>query len=142
MIHFSLACDNGHGFDGWFASGADFDAQSERGLVSCPVCQSARVRKRLMAPAVAGTREREERHALAVDAQQREALGKIRALVAAIRENSDDVGERFVEEARRIHYGEAEARGLIGKATIDEARELSAEGISVAPLPFLPDDVN
>ena len=73
---------------------------------------------------------------------QKEALAKLKAAVAEVRANSEDVGERFPEEARRIHYGEAQARGIIGQTSLDEARELLEEGIAVAPLPVLPDDVN
>ncbi|WP_349435590.1 DUF1178 family protein [Pararhizobium sp. A13] len=142
MIKYTLSCDNGHSFDGWFSSSADFDRQAELGLVSCPACGSVSVAKGLMAPAVSTSRRKDETKVLMMDAARKEAVAKIRELVTAIRENSDDVGEKFPEEARKIHYGEAEQRGLIGKATADEARALIDEGIEIAPLPVLPDDVN
>lgn len=142
MIKYTLSCDSGHSFDGWFSSSADFDRQAELGLVSCPVCGSASVAKELMAPSVSTSRKKDEAKVLMMDQARKEAVAKIRELVTAIRENSDDVGEKFPEEARKIHYGEAEERGLIGKATADEARALLEEGIEIAPLPVLPDDVN
>ena len=142
MIKYTLSCDSRHSFDGWFSSSADFDRQAELGLVSCPVCGSASVAKELMAPSVSTSRKKDEAKVLMMDQARKEAVAKIRELVTAIRENSDDVGEKFPEEARKIHYGEAEERGLIGKATADEARALLEEGIEIAPLPVLPDDVN
>ena len=142
MIKYTLSCDSGHSFDGWISSSADFDRQAELGLVSCPVCGSASVAKELMAPSVSTSRKKDEAKVLMMDQARKEAVAKIRELVTAIRENSDDVGEKFPEEARKIHYGEAEERGLIGKATADEARALLEEGIEIAPLPVLPDDVN
>jgi hypothetical protein len=142
LIKYTLSCDGGHSFDGWFSSSADFDRQAELGLVSCPVCGSVSVAKELMAPSVSTSRKKDEAKVLMMDQARKEAVAKIRELVTAIRENSDDVGEKFPEEARKIHYGEAEERGLIGKATADEARALLEEGIEIAPLPVLPDDVN
>ncbi|WP_275784545.1 DUF1178 family protein [Pararhizobium gei] len=142
MIKYTLSCDTGHAFEGWFSSGADFDRQAELGLVSCPVCGSAAIGKELMAPSVSTSRKRDESQVLMMDKARKEAIGKIRELVTAIRENAVDVGEKFPEEARKIHYGEAEQRGLIGKASVDEVRSLLDEGIEIAPLPVLPDDVN
>ncbi|CAN7387032.1 DUF1178 family protein [Pararhizobium sp. LjRoot255] len=142
MIKYTLSCDNGHSFDGWFSSSADFDRQAELGLVSCPACGSVTVAKELMAPSVSTSRKKDEAKVLMMDQARKEAVAKIRELVTAIRENSEDVGNKFPEEARKIHYGEAEQRGLIGKATADEARALLEEGIEIAPLPVLPDDVN
>lgn len=142
MIKYTLACDNGHSFEGWFSSSADFDRQAELGLVSCPACGSVSVAKQLMAPSVSTARKRDETKVLMLDQARKEAVAKIRELVTAIRENAEDVGEKFPEEARKIHYGEAEQRGLIGQATIDEAKALLDEGIEIAPLPVLPDDVN
>lgn len=142
MIRFSLSCDQAHDFDAWFSSGADFDRQAEAGLVSCPHCGSTTVAKRLMAPSVATARTKEARQALAMDMQRGEMIAKLREMVKTIKENAEDVGERFPEEARKIHYGEADQRGLIGQASLEEARALIEEGIEIAPLPVLPDDVN
>ncbi|MCF3641048.1 DUF1178 family protein [Rhizobium sp. TRM95111] len=142
MILYGLVCDNGHDFDGWFKSASDFDRQTAMRLVSCPVCNSESVSKRLMAPSVATARRKDERRQLVMNAQQSEMVGKLREIVTQIRANADDVGERFPEEARKIHYGEAEQRGLIGKASAEDAKALIEEGIEIAPLPVLPDDVN
>ncbi|MQW87477.1 DUF1178 family protein [Sinorhizobium saheli] len=142
MIRYNLSCDKGHGFEGWFSSSNDFDGQVERGLIACPTCGSASVSKQLMVPAVATARKKEARQALVMDQAQKETIARLRELVKSIRENAEDVGERFPEEARKIHYGEAEQRGLIGKATADEAVALLEEGIEIAPLPVLPDDTN
>ncbi len=142
MIRFSLACDGGHDFEGWFSSNDDFDEQVERGLVQCPACGSPRVSKSLMAPAISSGAERREKTALAMSPQQKEAMSKLKELVRTLKANSEDVGERFPEEARRIHYGEAEARGIFGRASGEEARSLIEEGIEVAPLPDFSDEAN
>lgn len=142
MIRYSLHCEKVHEFEGWFSSSADFDAQLGRGLVSCPVCGSSDVAKALMAPSVATAKKREATRTLAMDAAKSEAFAKIKETMATIRANTDDVGDKFPEEARKIHYGEAKARGIIGQASPQEAKALIEEGIDVAPLPVLPDDVN
>lgn len=142
MIRYSLHCERAHEFEGWFASSDDFESQKARGFVTCPVCNSAEVSKTLMAPSVATARKREETRAHVLEAAQREAVRKLKEVVAEIRSNAEDVGERFAEEARRIHYGETEARGIIGQATPDDAHALIEEGIEIAPLPILPEDVN
>lgn len=142
MIRYSLICDHGHEFEGWFSESADFDRQKESGFLSCPVCSSLAISKTLMAPSVATARKKEEGQKLVFDQVQKEAFLKLKEAVAAVKANSEDVGERFPEEARKIHYGETEARGIIGNATPDEVHALIDEGIEVAPLPVLPDDVN
>ena len=142
MIRYSLSCERGHAFEGWFASSSDFDQQAKRGLVACPTCGSSSVTKTLMAPAVSTARQKDAVRTLALDQAQREAFAKIKETLASIRANAEDVGDRFAEEARKIHYGEVEERGIIGEASLEEARALLDEGIDVAPLPILPDDVN
>ncbi|MCJ8149840.1 DUF1178 family protein [Shinella sp. H4-D48] len=142
MIRYDLSCDNGHAFEGWFGSADDFDRQQKMSLVSCPVCGSTHVAKRLMAPSVSTARKKERRQEMVMQAGQKEMVAKLREIVSTIRANSEDVGERFPEEARKIHYGEAEQRGLIGQATLDEVRDLLEEGVEIAPLPVLPDDTN
>ncbi|MFC6446785.1 DUF1178 family protein [Shinella zoogloeoides] len=142
MIRYELTCDNGHAFEGWFGSADDFDRQQKMALVSCPTCGSAHVAKRLMAPSVSTARKKQQRQDLAVQTGQREMMTKLREIVSTIRANSEDVGERFPEEARKIHYGETEQRGLIGRATAEEVRDLLEEGVEVAALPVLPDDTN
>lgn len=142
MIRYTLICEAGHDFEGWFSGAADFDAQKESGFLTCPVCGSASVSKQLMTPSVATARKTEARQTLMMDQAQKEAMAKIREAVAAIRASSEDVGARFPEEARKIHYGEAEQRGIIGEARPEEARALIEEGIEIAPLPVFPDDTN
>lgn len=127
-------------FEGWFASSEDFDRQKAAGYVSCPHCQSKNVSKMLMAPNVATGRQREKTQAVAMDTMRREMISKIKDAVKEIRANAEDVGEKFPEEARKIHYGESEARGIIGQASIDEAKALTEEGIEIATLPVFPED--
>lgn len=142
MIRYSLICDHGHEFEGWFSESADFDRQKESGFLTCPVCASGAISKTLMAPSVATARKKEESQKLVFDQVQKEAFIKLKEAVAAVKANSEDVGDRFPEEARKIHYGETEARGIIGNASPDDVHALIDEGIEVAPLPVLPDDVN
>ncbi|MDI7864255.1 DUF1178 family protein [Rhizobiaceae bacterium n13] len=142
MIRYQLTCESAHEFEGWFSSSADFDRQVESGFLTCPTCGSAAISKLLMAPSVSTARKKEARQTLAMDVAQKEAIRKIREVVATIKANAEDVGERFPEEARKIHYGETDARGIIGQATASEAQALIEEGIELAALPVLPDDVN
>ncbi len=114
----------------------------EKGFLTCPVCGSAKVSKALMAPSVSTARDKEQRQQMVMDAARGEVIAKMREVVKTIRANAEDVGDRFPEEARRIHYGEAEQRGLIGQATVKEAAALLDEGIEIAPLPVLPEDTN
>lgn len=142
MIHYSLICDNAHEFEGWFSKSEDFDAQRKSGFLACPTCNSDDVSKVLMAPAISTARNKEARHAMVAGNAQREMLAKVKEVVASIRASSEDVGERFPEEARKIHYGEAEARGIIGQASPMEVKSLLEEGVEIAPLPILPEDAN
>lgn len=142
MIKYSLICDAGHTFEGWFSSGGDFDAQQARGLVTCPACGSASVTKALMAPAISGSDAEERPMEVAGGGAPAEMVAKLRELVSHIRANSEDVGTRFPEEARKIHYGEAPQRGIIGQAKHEEIGALIEEGIDIAPLPILPEDKN
>ncbi|MGE5567381.1 MAG: DUF1178 family protein [Parcubacteria group bacterium] len=140
MIKYALICDHEHAFEGWFGSSADYDDQAGRGLLSCPVCGSATVRKQIMAPAVAGTKAK---GAPDVAPQMRsmmmEAMGKVRAHVE---QNFDYVGDAFAREARDIHEGKSEERGIYGEATPTEVKKLVEDGVPVAPLPPKPEDVN
>lgn len=140
MINYSLRCEQEHGFEAWFASSEDFDRQQADGLVTCPYCGSKNVTKTLMAPNVATGRQKEKTQAVAMDTMRRDMIEKIKDAVKEIRANAEDVGERFPEEARKIHYGETEARGIIGQASPDEAQALTEEGIEIAPLPVFPED--
>ena len=133
MIRYALTCEQEHGFEGWFGSSGDFDDQQARGLLECPLCASKAVRKQIMAPAVAGTRRTVQDEAPGKpQAMMMEALGRIRRHVE---ENFDDVGDAFAREARAIHEGRAEERGIYGQATPKEVRELAEDGVPVAPLP-------
>ena len=142
MIRYSLSCEKAHEFEGWFSESADFDRQKASGYLTCPACGSADVSKVLMAPAVSTARQKEDTQALAVSTAQKQALVKLKDAIREIRASSEDVGEKFPEEARKIHYGETEARGIIGQASPVEVKSLIEEGIEIAPLPVLPDDVN
>ena len=108
--------------------------------MTCPVCESKRVSKLLMAPNVTTGRQKDRTQAVAMDTMRRDMIARIKDAVKEIRANAEDVGERFPEEARKIHYGETEARGIIGQASADEAQALTDEGIEIAPLPVFPDD--
>lgn len=141
MIRFSLCCERDHAFEGWFRNNEDFETQQKRGFVECPVCGSHRVEKALMAPAVS-TGRKKEKMALALNATQAKAMAELKALTEKIRANAENVGDRFAEEARKIHFGEAEARGIYGAATAEEARGLVEDGIEFMPLPTFPDEQN
>jgi len=141
LIRFSLHCDKGHDFEAWFRNNDDFDRQSKRGLVDCPSCGSSKVAKALMAPAVSTGRKR-EKMALAANAEQRKMMAQLREMAEKVRENADYVGDKFADEARKIHFGETEARGIYGQATPDEARDLIEDGVEFMPMPVFPDDRN
>ena len=141
MIRFSLECEHEHGFEAWFRSNDDFDKQSKRGLIDCPACGSNRVHKSLMAPAVSTGRKRET-IALAMGEQQRKAMAELKALSEKMRENADYVGDKFAEEARKIHFGETDPRGIYGEATTEEARDLIEDGVEFMPIPVFPEDRN
>ena len=133
MIRYALACDHDHEFEGWFASSGDYVDQRGRGLVECPVCASRAIRKQIMAPAVAGTKRTvRDPEPAKMQAMMMEAAGRIRAHVE---ENFDDVGDAFASEARAIHEGKAEDRGIYGQATPIEVRDLVEDGVPIAPLP-------
>ena len=141
MIRFSLVCEHDHDFEAWFRNNDDFDVQSKRGFVECPACGSKKVSKALMAPAVS-TGKRKEKIALAMGEAQKQALAQLRELSQKVRENADYVGDKFAEEARKIHFGEADARGIYGEATPDEALALVEDGVEFMPIPVFPDDRN
>lgn len=141
MMRFSLHCDQFHEFEGWFRNNEDFDSQTARGLVLCPVCHSPKVAKALMAPCVSTARKK-EKIASAMGEAQRKLLDEMRDLSRKVKENADYVGDRFAEEARKIHHGETEQRGIYGEATKEEVTSLVEEGVEIMPLPVLPEDRN
>jgi hypothetical protein len=130
VIVYNLRCRNSHEFEGWFRNSDDFDSQSASGIIFCPVCDTRKVEKAIMAPAVSGTKK---------DAAGGEDLTKMRQFMTGLRkyvqQNADYVGPNFAEEARKIHYGETEHRHIYGEASLEEAKELLDEGVDVAPLP-------
>ena len=141
MIKFGLRCKDAHEFEGWFGSSDEFDRQSRRGFVTCPVCGSGDVRKALMAPSVSTSRAQAAVRSEVMNAHA-QMLGHMRKLRDAVTQNAEDVGPRFAEEARKIHYGEVEPKAVYGEATKDEVTGLLEEGVEVAPLPVLPEDGN
>lgn len=167
MIRYTLVCDKRHEFESWFANSAAYDKQAKRGLVACPLCGSAKVEKALMAPRLtrggaAATRQETSAPAPVPSAsseaapaaappatpvammspQEQEFRQKLRELRDHVVRNAENVGPRFPEEARKMHYGEAEHRSIYGIASPEDAKELHEEGIPFSPLPILPDERN
>jgi hypothetical protein len=159
MIRYALRCERDHTFESWFQDSSAFDAQVKRKLVSCPACGSVTVEKAIMAPRIASKKGRERPEPVPTApapaetpaattptpllmAQERELRAKLRELRDHIVKNADNVGERFPNEARKMHYGDIEHRPIYGEASPDEARALIDEGIEVSPLPVLPEDRN
>jgi len=160
MISFNLVCDKGHGSEAWFKDGASFERQAKKGLVTCAQCGSAKMRKAVMAPAIAGTkrtrkgsgRDAEPAPAPAAlpaptpevlakpasDPQAAALMQQLRELRRKIEESSDYVGDKFAEEARKMHYDEVEKRSIHGEASDDEAKALADEGIEFARVPWVP----
>lgn len=138
MKVFNLRCDNEHPFEGWFASTGEFDRQLEMKMVECPVCGSHAVRKLLSAPRLNLGAEAPESNVKQAVAMPNDATMQAMLLQMArhIHANTEDVGERFPEEARRIHYEEAPKRSIRGLASRDDAAQLADEGIEVMPVPF------
>jgi len=141
LIRFSLRCEHEHEFEAWFRSSGDYDQQRKRGLVDCPECGSQKVEKALMAPAVS-TGRKQEKIALAMGEAQRQAMAQLKAISEKLRENADYVGDKFADEARKIHFGEADQRGIYGEATPEEAKALIEDGVDFMPIPVFPDDRN
>lgn len=148
MIKYALACEQAHEFESWFPSSEAYETQRKRGFVTCPFCNSSKVEKQIMAPSVSRTDKAPvaaapEPQAVAMLSEKEK---QIRAMIRAVREhvmqNSENVGKGFAEEARKIHYGEAEQRSIYGEAQPAEAQALLEEGIDVLPLPIVPDDRN
>jgi hypothetical protein len=160
MIHYNLRCANGHAFESWFQSSSAYESQEKRKLVSCPICGSTRVERAIMAPQIVSKRTHEKAPSepspapapttevaapaptSLLMAQEHELRAKLRELRDHIVKNADNVGERFPNEARKMHYGDIEHRPIYGEASPDEAKALIEEGVEVMPLPTLPDDRN
>jgi hypothetical protein len=158
MIKYALACDNGHDFESWFADSASFDKQAKRKLVACPFCNSTKVGKAIMAPRISSSKKRSRAVEAPVSTeapatpapapvamispQEQEFRAKLKELREHLTKNADDVGPKFPEQARKMHYGEIEHRSIYGVASPDEAKDLAEEGIEFHPLPILPDERN
>jgi len=138
VITYSLRCHKGHAFDGWFRDSTAFDEQAAQGLLGCPSCNSVRIEKAVMAPAISGTKKGALSKADQAKTMRQFATG----LRKYVQDNADYVGPDFAEEARKIHYGEAPERHIYGEATFEEAKELIEEGVDVAPLPPDVDSAN
>ena len=158
MIHYQLQCADGHGFDGWFKDSASFEQQAKRGLLECPVCGDAKVERALMSPAL--PRKGNARRAVVVAPDPQPAAAPaaspapapavvagrvpdhVRAMLqrlrAEVEKNCDYVGDGFADEARRIHRGDSDRRGIYGEASPTEAEALADEGIEVARIPWVP----
>ena len=156
MIRYNLRCDAGHAFESWFQSSSAYESQEKRKLVNCPACGSTKVERAIMAPQIVSKKkDRAEQAAVSAStdvaaptstplmmAQERELRAKLKELRDHIVKNADNVGERFPNEARKMHYGDIEHRPIYGEASPEEARSLIDEGVEVSPLPVLPDDRN
>ena len=161
MIRYNLRCERGHAFESWFQSSAAYESQEKRKLVNCPACGSAKVERAIMAPQIVSKKGRDRDKEAPVPvaaaapadttasastpllmAQERELRAKLKELRDHIVKNADNVGERFPNEARKMHYGDIEHRPIYGEASPEEARSLIDEGVEVSPLPVLPDDRN
>jgi hypothetical protein len=160
MIRYALVCHEGHEFESWFADSGAFDKQKKRKLIDCPLCGSSKVEKALMTPRVAGARKRktaaepaaetptaaatpaESTPVAMVSPQEQEFRAKLKELREHLTKNADDVGTKFPEQARKMHYGEVEHRSIYGVASPQDAKELAEEGIEFHPLPILPDERN
>jgi hypothetical protein len=159
VIRYALVCDQGHAFESWFRNSAAYDRQARQKLVSCPVCGSSKVEKQLMTPRLAGSRrarkgpepspavahppaEGEKAPVAILSPQEQEFRKKLKELREHLTQNADYVGQRFPEEARKMHYGEIDHRSIYGEASTDEAKKLHEEGIEFHPLPVLPDERN
>jgi hypothetical protein len=164
MIRYALACERRHSFEIWFKNSADYDKQAKRGLISCPSCGSVKVEKALMTPSLgAGAKKRKtaktqiEAPAAPAPAapapeatapvammspQEKELRSKLKELREYLTQNADNVGKKFPEEARKMHYGEIEHRSIYGEASAQDAKEMHEEGIEFHPLPVLPDERN
>ena len=133
MIKYSLICESEHEFEGWFRDSADFDAQSAEGLLECPLCGGVEVRKAVMAPAI--STQRGGASASKKSAFLREMAAAAERARNYVEKNFDYVGDKFPEEARKLHYGETDARGIYGEASGREVKDLVEEGVNVSPLP-------
>jgi hypothetical protein len=142
VIRYTLRCERDHEFEAWFRSMADYDRSAKERRIACLACGSAEVEKAPMAPSLSGTKKDDNVTLAAPDPRSAAMREMVKEFRKRVTENADYVGDRFAEEARKIHYEEVEARGIYGEATPEQARELYDEGIEFQPLPRIPDDRN
>lgn len=140
MIRFALTCSQGHDFEAWFGSGAAYEEQAAARAISCPACGGTEVKKAPMAPSI--LRGKSQQNEAAILPERKKTYAFLKGLRDQLTDNADNVGPAFPEEARKIHYGETEARNIYGEASVDEVRALSEEGIATLALPPLPEDHN
>lgn len=141
MIHYSLICENDHKFDGWFRNAEAYDQQHRRGIVTCPTCTSQKVDKALMAPSV--SRASSEKISLSIGHPQHQQLrAAMQALRNKVTSEADYVGDKFADEARKIHFKEVDPRGIYGEATCEEVAGLVEDGVDFMPLPNIPEEHN
>lgn len=139
MIKYDLICKKEHEFEAWFRDSAAYDEQADKGKVVCPICGSKKVEKAIMAPNVSTSRKKKSAKQQKMLAGQQAKLAKMmNEFRKNVEKTHDYVGEKFPEEARKIHYGETEQRDIYGEASLDEAKELVDEGVPVAPIPVAP----
>lgn len=138
MILFKLKCGAGHEFEGWFRDGATYERQAQRSLITCPDCGDKSIEKAPMAPRLARTASREKSEKAPQPPSPEQFRQMLRQMRSYVESHCDYVGERFAEEARRIHNGESEARGIYGEASDEESRALADDGIEVARIPWIP----
>lgn len=136
MIRYDLKCSKGHSFDSWFGSSADFDKLMHAEMITCAVCGGTNVEKAIMAPRVS---IKENQPLTATPSPAEQAVKDLRAKIEA---STDNVGTNFATEARRIHYGDAPERAIIGEAKVEEAKALVEEGVKITPLPWNDRKVN
>jgi hypothetical protein len=141
VIHYALICDKSHKFDGWFANADAYEVQKGRGLVTCPICLTAAVDKAMMAPSI--NRSASGKVALSIGHPQHNQLrDAMLALRNKVTSEADYVGDKFAEEARKIHYKEVDPHGIYGEATREEVAALAEEGVDFMPLPSIPEEHN
>lgn len=150
MIRYSLVCDQGHTFESWFQNSKASDGQLKRGLVACPVCDSTKVAKAIMAPRIAAKKRKKAAPAADAPAQpvallsekEQETRKLVQALHDHVKKNAEHVGDKFPKLARQMHYEEIKPRSIYGEAKPEEVRDLIDEGVEIAPLPPLPEKGN
>ena len=139
MIKYTLNCKNGHQFDSWFSDSKSFESLKKKGHLECAICSSKEVEKSLMVPSINPGSDEKQKTLISA---QSDIEKEIRDLKHKIKVTATDVGENFSTEARAMHYGEKEEKPIIGKASLDEAKDLAEEGIPFIPLPWNDDKVN